>query len=325
MQVALGYRCTDTGMDQNLSAVTNETSKNELHFEGLDLPAAIISGLLLAAIIFATIFGNVLVLVAVYVNHNLRSTTNFFILNLACADLFLGLTVLPLSASLEIIGYWKLGRLLCVIWASVDVLLCTASIMTLCVISVDRYIGVTRPLQHSAIMTKKRAYYIIVLVWVLSFAISVGPLVGWKTEWEKDPRICQVNSQVDYVLFSTAGSFYIPMVIIIFVYIRIYREAVRHTSQLLTGIKMEKGESDSITLRVHTGRNSQSHVVSQKSYSHDNYSSTHRKLTKSTIAGKFAKFKREKKAAKTLGIVVGVFVLCWFPFFFLLPLGKLLS
>lgn len=40
------------------------------------------------------------------------------------------------------------------------------------------------------------------------------------------------------------------------------------------------------------------------------------------LDGRLAKFQRQKRAAKTLGIVVGGFLLCWFPFFIILPLGN---
>lgn len=66
------------------------------------LVGPVLTGLVLSTIVLCTIVGNVMVLLAVFVNSHLRSTTNYFIVNLAIADLLLGTTVLPFSASLEV-------------------------------------------------------------------------------------------------------------------------------------------------------------------------------------------------------------------------------
>lgn len=87
---------------------------------------------------------------------------------------------LALVLLLQILDYWVFGRIFCDIWAAVDVLCCTASIMSLCVISIDRYIGVRWPLQYPTIVTEKRALLAMLGVWVLAIVISIGPLFGWK-------------------------------------------------------------------------------------------------------------------------------------------------
>ena len=102
------------------------------------LVATILIALALALIVILTITGNVLVIASVALHSNLRTTTNYFIANLAIADLLLGTTVLPFSATWEVLQYWVFGQIFCDIWAAIDVLCCTASILSLCVISIDR-------------------------------------------------------------------------------------------------------------------------------------------------------------------------------------------
>lgn len=280
---------------------------------GPDLPYAIGTGIVLFSILFMTVFGNLLVLLSVAIYRNLRHTTNYFIVNLACADLLLGLSVLPFSAMLDILGYWPFGPIVCVFWTSVDVLWCTGSIITLCVISVDRYIGITRPLRHGIIMSERRACWIISLIWVVSLAISIGPVFGWRHDRKlaNAYNVCHVNREPAYVIFSVTGSFYIPMFIIVFVYSRIFKTVIEHSRNLQRGettLTLGKSSAKKVKLRVHTGRSSSNMLLNGSS--------------KQNMTERLIKFSRQKKAAKTLGIVVGVFILCWFPFFLVLPLGE---
>ncbi|KFQ32146.1 Alpha-1D adrenergic receptor, partial [Merops nubicus] len=270
-------------------------------------------GVFLAVFILSAIVGNILVILSVACNRHLQTVTNYFIVNLAIADLLLSTTVLPFSATLEVLGFWVFGRIFCNIWAAVDVLCCSASIMSLCIISVDRYIGVKYSLKYPTIMTERKAGVILVVVWLSSMVISIGPLLGWKEPPPPDESICSITEEPGYALFSSLFSFYLPLMVILVMYFRIYVVARRTTRSLEAGVKKERNKSMEVVLRIHCRSVLEDPLSSGRSKGHN---------FRSSLSVRLLKFSREKKAAKTLAIVVGVFILCWFPFFFVLPFGS---
>ncbi|KAM4709550.1 alpha-1D adrenergic receptor [Discoglossus pictus] len=279
--------------------------------ETLDLQALSV-GCFLAVFILFAIVGNIMVILSVACNRQLQTVTNYFIINLAIADLLLSTTVLPFSATLEVLGFWAFGRIFCDIWAAVDVLCCTASIMSLCIISIDRYVGVKYSLKYPTIMTEKKAVIILILLWVSSMVISIGPLLGWKEPPPPDDRDCSITEEPGYALFSSLFSFYLPLLVILVMYFRVYIVARRTTKSLEAGVKKERNKSMEVVLRIHC-----------RSVMEDSNTNSRNKHTfRSSLSVRLLKFSREKKAAKTLAIVVGVFILCWLPFFLILPLGS---
>lgn len=105
----------------------------------------------------ATILGNLLVVLAVLRERSLHTVTNYFITSLAVADGLVGLVVMPFSATYEAMGqHWIFGPDWCDFWHSLDVLASTASILNLCVISLDRYWAVKDPLNYQFKMTHRK-------------------------------------------------------------------------------------------------------------------------------------------------------------------------
>lgn len=136
----------------------------------------------ITTIIFLIVVGNVLVCIAIFTEKSLKPTQNWFIASLAVSDMLLGLVVMPFSLARELMGFWIFGPLWCDIHEAMDVLLTTASINTLCLISLDRYWSITQAVNYLKKRTPKRGAFMIAFVWLFSAAVSLPPLFGWKKQ-----------------------------------------------------------------------------------------------------------------------------------------------
>ncbi|XP_066888002.1 histamine H2 receptor isoform X2 [Kogia breviceps] len=196
-------------------------------------PAAlkITVSVVLTLLILITIAGNVVVCLAVGLNRRLRSLTNCFIVSLAITDLLLGLLVLPFSAFHQLSCRWSFGKVFCNIYTSLDVMLCTASILNLFMISLDRYCAVTDPLRYPMLVTPVRVTISLVLIWVISITLSFLSIhLGWNSRTETSianhtiPK-CKVQVNLVYGLVDGLVTFYLPLLVMCITYYRIFKIA----------------------------------------------------------------------------------------------------
>ena len=248
------WNASDLGVS-NITSVTDNftTGFPGGYLSGYSTEHVIIASVLVTLLMIIIVVGNGLVVLAIAIDRNLKAVQNWFIASLAVSDLLVGLLIMPFSLANELMGYWYFGNILCELWLATDVLLCTASIMNLCLISLDRFWSITRAISYVKQRTKKRAIIMIALVWILSMIICFPPLVGWKRPqpMKYGRPLCVLSEDIGYVVYSTLGSFYVPLVVMVVVYFKIYLAA---RSRARRGLKktsrqpvVDNGKSTSTT------------------------------------------------------------------------------
>ncbi|KAM9495241.1 trace amine-associated receptor 1-like [Clarias gariepinus] len=206
-----------------------------------------------------TVIGNLLVIITVVHFRQLHTPTNYLVLSLAVADLLVGGVVMPPSMVRSVETCWYLGSIF------------------------YRYYAVCHPFLYHRKMTPNTVRFMIVICWGISAALGFGMIflelnICGSEEFYYNTFLCEGACMV----FQTKAAavvfpllcFYIPAVIMLCVYVKIFCTARRQARAI---------------------------------------QSTNAKM--STTVEKVGMSKSEKKATKTLAIIVGVFLMSWVPFF----------
>ncbi|XP_060076572.1 probable G-protein coupled receptor No9 [Ylistrum balloti] len=291
----------------------------ELENDDASLERLVFLSIFLSLMSIIIIVGNIFVLLAVTRLPKPRRPTRYLVINLAVADLGLGIFILPFSSYNEIV-LWPFGEKWCVVHAVGDSLLCISSLYTLCALAVDRFIGVTRPLRYNVIMTDRMVVAMVIVVWLIAWCVSCPPLFGWRQPPSADGT-CGISTHVYYVIESCAFGFFLPSIIVMCLYTKIYLVARKHIFDISKNMI-----PSNIDIDVDSGCGS-SFSSSISGSSQDVHISmvTSNCPNQALLLKKIAKIRMEVRAAKTFGKVLGIFVICWMPFILVYPFGSLCS
>ncbi|XP_068186013.1 trace amine-associated receptor 13c-like [Antennarius striatus] len=233
--------------------------------------------ILLSCISVLTVALNLLVIISVSHFRQLHTPTNLLLLSLAVSDFFVGLLMMPFKI-LQTGGCWLLGTVICGMSCYCSFILTSSTVGNMVLISVDRYVAICDPLCYSRKVTVKRVQLCIGLCWACSVFYN-GVIL---TDFLKHPNrhnSCYGECVVIISFISGAVDILVTFVGPITVIIVLYMRV--------------------FMVAVSQARAMRSHVTSVTQQ-------------RSVCVTK----KSERKAARTLGIVVLLFLICYCPYYF---------
>ena len=197
----------------------------------------VLLSILYGSISLVTVIGNVLVILVVCKNKGMQTVTNFFIANLSVADVMIGIFSTPFQFQAALLQRWDLPAFLCLVAPFVKELTVNVSIVTLTVISIDRYFAILHPLRPRC--SRRVAAGVMILVWTFSLISAIPSVIvyrvedvpdgdgGWNSSLTKPfcypefPTASNVDLGKVYRLYLVIIQYFFPLAIISYAYFRI--------------------------------------------------------------------------------------------------------
>ncbi|XP_077584124.1 trace amine-associated receptor 13c-like [Stigmatopora nigra] len=224
-----------------------------------------------------TVLLNLLVIVAISHFRQLHTPTNLLLLSLAIADFLVGLVVWPGEIYIKT-SCWALGNIACVCFHLASFVITSASVGNMVLISADRYVAICHPLRYNVQVTVKRIRLCICLCWFSSFlfcCILLKDQIALPENCRSCYGECVINIDMESGILDLVVIFILPLSIIVTLYTSVFVVAVSQARAMRAHVTCRKGPN--------------SHSLGAR--------------------------KSELKAARTLGVLVLVFILCFSPFY----------
>lgn len=214
----------------------------------------IIFGTWLSISMVLAIFGNLMVIAVVVRHRGMRTRTNMFLVSLAVADFLIGLLLAPVSFATLVAQDWILGNILCQIDSFLNAVLFMTSIHTLMYISIHKYLSITKPLSQ---ITKGKILMMISAAWGWGLTCAaLTTVILSHAEFKEGTMQCgpaypviNNKSLLFHIIIQTSVIF-LPLVIMIFAYSRMFGEIREHMQRLDENTAMDRGQIYSQQRRV---------------------------------------------------------------------------
>ncbi|XP_034157731.2 trace amine-associated receptor 6-like [Pangasianodon hypophthalmus] len=241
-----------------------------------------------AAVVLLTVCGNLLVIISVFHFKQLHTPTNMLVLSLAVSDFLIGTLVMPPVLIWTIESCWIFGRGFCVIFLLIGGFLMNVSIYNIALISVDRYLALSNPFLYTNKISRRTMCIEVYSNWCVSLTYNTALYYfnGLFTGSVMCPGECFLILNEIWTLIDLVNSFIFPFSVIIILYTLVFVIAKKHATAIRE-------------LNNHTRPKTQ-------------------KITTHSM-------KSERKAAKVLGILVAVFLVCILPYFIYSLLGDVIE
>ncbi|XP_061697941.1 trace amine-associated receptor 13c-like [Syngnathoides biaculeatus] len=242
-----------------------------------DWSDGVLFSVLLSAECVLTVLLNLLVIISISHFRHLHTPTNLLLLSLAVSDLLVGFVAMPGEIYVRI-SCWFLGDIVCSLWNYMCFTTASSSVGNMVLISADRYVAICDPLYYNVKVTVKKIQLCICLSWVASLlycAILLKAQFDHPGIYNSCHGECINGLEIYGGILDLVINFALPLSIIITLYLRVFVVAVIQARAM------------------------RSHV----------------KCVKLQHSASFRAKSSELKAARTLGVLVLVFLVCFCPYY----------